>query len=130
MRFDWRAFCINNRVEFVDRGPNVARGNIGIRGPWCGHAAPSQHMGLSLDVNNPAWGCFRNGKHRGRDPIRLIIKLTGMSWESAKNLVKSTHFNDEDFMETVQAALGEKSVAQSVDRTPQPALVPNDFRFV
>lgn len=83
VRFDWRAFCTEHNVPFVTSGPNTARGHVSIRCPFCGDGDPSQHMGLSLDRNDPAWGCFRNSAHRGRNPRRLVQRLLGISFAEA-----------------------------------------------
>lgn len=76
MAFSWPSFLDQNRIEYVERGPNVAHGNIAINCPFCGDD-PSHHLGLSL--TNGFWGCFRNERHRGRNPTRLIQALLGCS---------------------------------------------------
>lgn len=88
MRFDWQRFCIAHNVPFVTSGPNTARGHISIKCPYCGESDHSQHMGLSLDRNDAAWGCFRNSKHRGRNPRRLIQRLLNVSFEEAVQIAK------------------------------------------
>ncbi len=89
MRFDWLKFCTEYRIPFVTRGPNVARGNLAVKCPWCGTSDPSEHLGLSLDVKNPAWGCLRNPQHRGRDPRRLVQTLLRCGYQQALNIVKT-----------------------------------------
>lgn len=102
MKFDWRAFCKSRRIAFEERGKNVVRGNITIRCPWCGTADSSGHMGLSLDINNPVWGCLRNAGHRGKDPARLIAKVLGCSLEGAQAIVGSLETPVDDFEAAVQ----------------------------
>lgn len=89
MRFDWRRFCQRNGIEFVEYGPNTARGNISIHCPFCGAADRSQHMGLKLDINDPQWGCLRNASHRAPDPTRLVAALLGISYKQAAELLKA-----------------------------------------
>jgi hypothetical protein len=89
VRFSWEEFCVQYRVPFVTSGPNTARDHISIRCPFCGMADPSHHMGLSLDVNEPAWGCWRNADHRGRHPLRLVQELLGCSTPAAKQVVEA-----------------------------------------
>ena len=89
MRFDWQKFCTEYRIPFVTRGHNVGRGNVAIRCPYCGEADPSEHLGLSLDVKNPAWGCLRNPQHRGRDPRRLVQTLLHCGYQQALSIVQS-----------------------------------------
>lgn len=89
MRFDWKRFCQRNGIEFVEYGPNTARGNISIHCPFCGPADPSQHLGLKLDTNDPQWGCFRNASHRGRTPPRLVAALLRISVKQAEALMEA-----------------------------------------
>jgi len=89
-RFDWIQFLNRHRIEYVTSGPNVARENINIRCPFCGHADPSHHLGIHLETG--VWGCWRNKAHRGsfqRAP-RLIAALLGCSYYEAENILGST----------------------------------------
>jgi hypothetical protein len=90
IRFDWLAFVEAQRIDFVERGANVARGHINIQCPFCGGSDPSHHMGLSLDIHNPAWGCFRDNKHRGRNPAFLIMRLLHCSGEKADEIIAAS----------------------------------------
>ncbi len=84
MAFDFVTFLDKHSIEYVLRGPNVARGNINISCPFCGHADNSHHLGISLDSG--AWGCWRQNDHRGRRPQRLIMALLGCSYGEANAL--------------------------------------------
>lgn len=84
MKFDWKRFCSQHRIPYVERGPNVGRGNINIRCSFCGENDPSEHMGLSLKFGY--WGCLRNAAHRGKEPTRLIRQLLHCSEEEARRL--------------------------------------------
>jgi hypothetical protein len=85
--FNWITFLTTHGVEYVERGPNVARGNVNIHCPYCGESDPSHHLGISLD--GKGWGCWRNTAHRGRQPQRLIQALLSCSYEEAESLVES-----------------------------------------
>jgi hypothetical protein len=87
--FDWLAFCTKYKIDFIRHGKNVSGNNIAVKCPLCGDEDPSQHLTLSLDVNNPAWFCWRNARHRGRNPTFLISRLGRMSLIAARNLVQS-----------------------------------------
>lgn len=87
MSFDWEAFLSSRRIEYFDAGPNVARGNVNVRCPWCGSADSSAHMGISL--KGKGWGCWRNQRHRGKRPEKLIGALLGISWAEAARLVET-----------------------------------------
>lgn len=71
----WTDLLAQEGVEYVERGPNVARDHINIHCPWCGPEDPSHHLGISLQ--GKGWGCWRNPTHRGRSPKRLLYKLLG-----------------------------------------------------
>jgi len=69
-------------IDYVDRGNNVAKGNVNVQCPWCGEDDHSQHLGINLETG--MWGCWRNVKHRGRKLYRLLAKLTGLSSAEAR----------------------------------------------
>lgn len=69
-------------IEFVDHGPNVAKGNVNIQCPWCGADDHSHHLGINLARG--MWGCWRNKQHRGRALYKLLSKLTGLSYQEAR----------------------------------------------
>ncbi len=92
MTFDWIKFLDKHSIEYVDRGPNVARGNINIKCVYCGDD-PSHHLGISL--RGKGWGCWRNQKHRGKSPVRLVRMLLSCSIEHARSLVYGTRSDPE-----------------------------------
>lgn len=86
--FDWVAFLNARGIEWVERGPNVARGHINIKCPFCGPKDPSHHLGLNI-AGAGEWGCFRSRDHRGRSPIRLVAELARISFKDAAELVEA-----------------------------------------
>lgn len=74
----WRDFCDAHRIQYR-RGSGDT--NIQVYCPFCGPEDTSMHLGLHL--NSPSWGCWENKSHKGRSPIRLIIKLLRCSEEEA-----------------------------------------------
>lgn len=62
-------------VFWVEKGSNVASGNINIACPFCGDD-PSQHLGIQ--ESSGWWGCWRDQSHRGRNLFTLLRKLTGL----------------------------------------------------
>lgn len=85
MRFNWKTFFQQRRIEYVTSGPNTKKGNVSIRCPYCGDGDPSQHLGI--DLKTGFWGCFRNATHRGRSPVRLVRQLLHCSQEEAQRIV-------------------------------------------
>ena len=114
MRFSWEKFLKEQHIPYVTNGPNVARGNWAIKCPYCGSADPSQHMGLKLDVANPAWGCFRNAEHRGRNPRRLVQRLLSCSFRQALAIVQGQQSPLDEF------AGAAARLAAAPDPTPAP----------
>lgn len=81
-KFNWEAFLAQRGINFVKSGPNVGRGNINIRCPFCGDSDPSEHLGIGPQ----GWGCLRNAAHRGRSPIRLLQQILRCTVEEARRL--------------------------------------------
>ncbi len=104
MYFRWKEFCDRHGVSYVTAGPNTAHGHISIKCPLCGDD-PSEHMGLSINPRNPAWGCWRNRDHRGKSPVRLIKALLRCSGEMAVRLVQEGNAPEFDDFEKVAADL-------------------------
>lgn len=69
----WREILNAARIEWHERGANVSRGNINISCPWCGIKDPSYH--LAIDENTGEYYCYRNPRHKGRNPFWLLVKL-------------------------------------------------------
>lgn len=82
---DWATVLREHRVPFVESGPNVKRGELGIQCPFCGSADPSHHMGLNLETG--WWSCWRNrSQHSGKSPIRLLMKLLRVPYGRAREI--------------------------------------------
>jgi len=82
--FDWLALLRERGINYVDRGPNVKRGELNIRCPWCGSADPSHHLGLNLETG--WYACWRNSSHRGKSPVRLLMQLLRASYGEAREI--------------------------------------------
>lgn len=106
-RFDWLSFFQRNAIEYVERGPNVARGNVNIRCPFC-NDDPSHHLGVALD--GAGWGCWRRRDHRGRSPIRLVMALLRCDFETARSVVGSDASLPADFMSQVSGLITSNTV--------------------
>jgi len=83
--FDFKAFCDAKNIPYVTSGKNVSIGNFNIQCPFCGHADPSEHMGI--EVATGYWGCWRESKHRGKSPQRLIMRLLHIGFDQANEIV-------------------------------------------
>lgn len=108
---DVQALLNHFNIEYVDDGPNVARGNVNIKCPYCGQGDPSHHLGVSLESG--VWGCWRDHSHSGGSLVKLISAASGASKASIVSALKryakgpSTEeidlddlFDDEDDEET------------------------------
>lgn len=103
--FDWRDLLSRQGVAFIERGPNVKRGELNIRCPFCGSADPSYHMGLNLETG--WWSCWRNKEaHSGKSPLRLLVRLLGISYYKARELAGlSDDYIDPEGFDAVAARL-------------------------
>jgi len=97
---DIKQILSNSNIPFVDRGPNVAQGNVNIKCPWCGDD-PSQHMGISLSTG--WYGCWRNAAHRGKNLAALLAAVLGVSRAEAAQIAGLTGLQPDRLDEAVQA---------------------------
>jgi hypothetical protein len=119
-------------IEYVTRGPNVARGNINVKCPFC-RDDPSYHMGIRLE--DGAWGCWRQKKHRGRSPHWLLSKLLGMSYTQLRLVIGDVRTKSLTEFEKTIMRLGEIEAPTndrvSGGRPRKPRLfIPNSFRAI
>ena len=132
MKFDWKKFCNDYRVPYVTQGTNTARGNISIKCPYCGQADSSEHLGLKLNVHDPAWHCWRNTTHAGRNPRRLIQKLLGCSFKNAQSVVDDqlvTTPEQEELEKATDAMRSRNSTESLLPRSePIDLTIPPEFR--
>jgi len=87
VKFDWKRFCDDYGIPYVTQGPHTTIGNLSVKCPYCANADSSEHLGLKLDIRDPAWHCWRNGQHAGRNPRRLVQKLLQCSFADAQSIV-------------------------------------------
>jgi hypothetical protein len=120
---NWPKLLSRHGVAYVERGPSTSRGNIYVRCPWCAEADRGHHMGVSTEGHG--WGCWRNVRHRGRDPARLLAALLSIPEVKARALIGNTAtvLDDGDLASTVHRLLDDPAPA------PEGVLtVPDSFR--
>lgn len=116
--FDWPRFLDANRIEYIDRGPSTAKGNVYVRCPFCGDADQGHHMGVSL--HGKGWGCWKTDSHRGKAPHRLIQALIGCSWAEAERIAgsrKQIATSDGSLLDQVSALVGIPAAAGQFEPT-------------
>ena len=118
MNFDWQNFLDKHGVEYADRGPSTAKGNLYIACPFCGQADQGKHMGVSL--HGRGWGCWREQTHRGHNPVRLVQALLRCDWAEANALVGGTRRLTADFAATVRAKLGTVESEDTIRKLEMP----------
>lgn len=101
----WERVLAEHRVPFITAGPNVKRGEINIRCPFCGSADPSQHMGINLETG--WWSCWRNrAQHSGKSPLRLLMRLLNVPYAQAREIAGlSNDYVDPEGFDAVAARL-------------------------
>lgn len=80
---DWRSILDEIRVPWADQGPNTSPGNLNIACPFC-RDDPSHHM--SIGLGGQGFFCFRDNRHKGTDPVRLLVAL-GQNRDAATRLL-------------------------------------------
>lgn len=128
MNINWERILTEGGIAYVERGPNIKKGEIGITCPFCGAADSSQHMGLR---DNGWWACWRNSTHRGKSPVRLLVKLLGVSYYRAREMagLDNTYVDPDGFGVFADKLLGRvQNVPDRHSSDATPALVlPTDF---
>lgn len=119
---DWITVLTDHRVPFVERGANVKRGEINIQCPFCGSADPSHHMGLNLETG--WWACWRNNTHRGKSPVRLLVKLLNIPfWKAAEIAGIGKDYVDPDGFDAVAArVMGRNKEVERPEQVQRQAL--------
>lgn len=117
--FDWERLLKEQRVPYVESGPNVKRGELAIQCPFCGSADPSKHMGLNLETG--WWSCWRNSaQHSGKSPIRLIMRLLGLPYGRAREVagLDASYIDPEGFDAVAARVMGRNKevINPSADR--------------
>ena len=127
---DWIRLLDEHRIPYIERGPNVKRGEANIKCPMCGSADPSFHMGLNLETG--WYSCWRNRKaHSGKSPLRLIMRLLGVPYWKAREIagLSADFIDPEGFTAVVARLLGRAEKAQEMPENVNRYLAyPDDFR--
>ena len=113
---DWRKVLGEHHVVFVERGPNVKRGELNIQCPFCGAADPSHHMGLNPDTGY--WACWRNSDHRGKSPLRLLVQLLRVPYWRARKIAGlewDDNYADPDGFDAVAARIMGREQLEKVE---------------
>lgn len=88
LMINWQRLLEQNSIEYITSGANTKRGNINIRCVYCGTSDPSKHLGINPQTNE--WGCLRNSEHRGKSPVKLLMKLLNVSYKKAQEIAGLT----------------------------------------
>ena len=86
MAFNWKQFLRRHKINYVTSGPNVSKGFIAVRCPFCGEADPSEHMTIKL--GGSFWRCWRNHSHGGSSRAVLIRRLLRCTEEEARRFAE------------------------------------------
>lgn len=124
MAIDWPEFLDEHGISYSTSSRYVTRGNIGVPCPFCTED-DGFHLGISL--TGKGWRCWRDARHKGRGPVRLISALLGVSYERAREMVGLGQSIPADFLGKLQALLGPREgAARSASRAG--LAFPKEFR--
>jgi hypothetical protein len=102
------------KIDFVESGKNVSKGNVNINCPMCGDDS-SYHLGISPEKG--VFSCWRNRSHKGSVSY-LLSFILHISIDEAKILLEGNDFTfTKNITETI---IGGKS---SID-------LPDNFRVI
>ena len=122
MTFDIIRFLEENNIEYRDKGKNCASDNIVIKCPWC-LDDPSMHLGIKVK-GRFAYGCWRNPKHRGIKPYKLVAKLLNVSYQRAKEIVgDSTDIDTNNFKDRLVEMFTTKGVDKNDNQEEEVKIV-------
>src|SRR5215467_14209702 len=123
MAVDWPELLRQYRVEYAEgSGRNVSRGYIAVKCPFCGPADESQH--LSINLQRGSWRCWRDTRHRGRDPTRLLMALLRCSQAQAQRLLGPEYAIMPSSLGSAVRAKLEPAPAEE----PEALILPEEFR--
>jgi len=126
---NWKRVLDQKHIEYIESGSGVAKGNIVVACPFCGSDA-WHYMGINL--TNGFWGCWRNAKHRGKSPVRLLVALLKVSYGEALSIAGlDESFIDPDGYEAIKNNLfkGQETKEAVVDEC-LPLVMPAEFQEI
>lgn len=89
---DWRKILDANGIEYVEGGKSTAKNNIYIKCILCGNADEGHHLGISVHRSDfKGWACWKNERHRGKSPIKLLMLLLNINYHQAAELIGVDH---------------------------------------
>lgn len=127
MFFDWQRFCDMHQIPYVTKGHNTMRGHITIRCPLCADD-PSQHLNLNINPRRPGWSCFRDSRHKGADPTRLVRALLSCGHDTARALVQQQRPEPDDFDKAADKLLSKPKEEKHTVEKPQRLKMPSEFK--
>lgn len=122
---NWVELFEQKRVPYVTRGPNVSRGEINIQCPFCGSADPSHHLGINLESGY--WSCWRNALHRGKSPLRLLMRALSISYDEARQVAGLDVDADPTAFATLSSRL-QRTASQTAELKTTTLGFPEQFR--
>lgn len=130
LKFDILEFLQLHHVEFRTSGKNCAKGHCVVSCPLCeeeGDPDPSMHMGIELHTGH--WGCWRSSHHRGKKLATLLVKLTGITFKEACELLgDAEQALDKDEFDGLAAWLRGEDGGDGRPEPPKRISLPSNFR--
>lgn len=110
---DWIKLLNTNHIEYITKGSGVKKGNVVVACPFCG-GSEWHYMGIELDTGY--WGCWRNKSHRGKSPVRLLMALLKVSYETARDIAGlDESYADPEGYEAIKHNLFKKHAVMEVE---------------
>lgn len=109
---NWPDLLRAHHIEFTDRGPSTAKGNLYTKCPWCRGADRGFHLGIHLGrgKNWKGYGCWKMQSHRGKSARRLLSALLNIGIVQAQAMLDArsgkTLSSDDDIEKELKAMRG------------------------
>lgn len=118
---DWISFLEDRKIYYRTHGANVSQGQVVTHCPWCGLDDHSEHLSISL--SGKGFRCWRNPKHSGKNPAKLIHALLGVSWAEAMEIAGQGKSLPSSFLGHL------KGIMEKTEEVPKQKLVmPREFK--
>lgn len=120
-------FLEQNNIPYVLEGPNVAKGNVYVKCPFCGSQDPSEHLGIN--IANGHWGCWRSPGHAGRKLHRLVMSLLRCSYRDACYVLNDSQPGVDNF-DDFATYFDQKEIDEITDEKQSDLEMPVFFRKI
>lgn len=129
MSINWLKIFREYGVDYIDAGSHVKKGNVNVHCPFC---SGDQKYFMGLDLASGAWGCWWSKDHRGRSPVKLLMRLLRVSFEKAREIagLGDSYVDPDGFADVANRLMGRVRDLPETQEKPQSCDFYREFREV